>query len=42
MYVSAWCQASQKLVSYNCFVALEENGTIIAGHCDCPIGYVIC
>ncbi len=38
IYVRANCQASQKSLKYQCFAAIENDGVVASGHCECPVG----
>jgi len=37
-YIQATCAASQRTKKYTCFVAVDEDGTIASGLCECVIG----
>ena len=39
VYIRATCAASQKMKKYKCFVAIDEDGSVASGHCECVIGY---
>jgi len=37
-YITATCAASQKTLKYNCYVALQSDGTVVSATCECTIG----
>jgi len=38
LYISTICAGSQKTMKYKCFVAIDEDGSIASGQCECVIG----